>query len=132
MAKEPGRNNSADELKIKIARSRDRLARDFRGLRYELDVPRKIRRSFREQTPLWIGAAVVVGTLVILLPLRRKKVYVDLASGVKAKAKSKFLEAGFLLGAMRVAAVLLKPAIERAVASRVQRFVSEKHPSSKW
>jgi len=65
MAKEPGRNNSTDELKVKIARSRDRVARDFRGVRHELDIPRKIRRSFREQTLLWVGAAVVVGTLVV-------------------------------------------------------------------
>ena len=87
MAKKPRPNKPADELKLEIARSRDEVARDLRALRYELDIPRRIRRSFREQTAVWIGAAAVVGTLIVLLPLRRKKVYVDLASGDKRHAE---------------------------------------------
>lgn len=124
MAKEPGRNNSTDELKVKIARSRDRVTRDFRGVRHELDIPRKIRRSFREHTLLWVGAAAVVGTLVVLAPIRQKKVYVDLASGKETKAKGKLLEAGFLLGALRIAMTLLRPSIERIVGKKLSGYVS--------
>src|ERR1700704_2413980 len=111
MAKESGPNNSTDELKVKITRSRDRLARDLRGVRYELDIPRRIRRSFQQQTVLWIGAAAVIGTLIVLIPLRRKTVYVDRASGatVGKPKRTKLLEAGFLLGAIRIAATLLQP-----------------------
>lgn len=124
MAKESGRNNSADELKVKIARSRDRVARDFRGVRRELDIPAKIRRSFRDQTLLWVGAAVVVGAVVVLAPMRKKKVYVDLATGKETKAKGKLLEAGFLLGALRIAVTLLRPSIERIVASKLSGYAS--------
>lgn len=133
MDKESGRNNSNNELEAKIARSRDRLARDLRGVRYELDIPRKIRRSFRQQTVVWIGAAAVVGTLIVLIPLRKKKVYVDLASGatIARPKKNKLMEAGFLLGAIRIAATLLQPAIEKAIAKRMSAYVSGQQ-SSKW
>ena len=46
MAEEP---ESIDELKAEIAQSRERLARDLRGLRYELDFPGKFRRSFQDR-----------------------------------------------------------------------------------
>src|SRR5207302_1971529 len=107
MAKKPRSNESTDELKLEIARSRDRVGRDFRGLRYELDIPAKIKRSFRNQTVAWITAAAVVGTLIVVLPLRKKKVYIDARTGAKTKPQSKLLEAGFILGALRIAATLL-------------------------
>src|SRR4030081_2464159 len=108
MATKPRQKQSAAELKLEIARSRDEVARDLRGLRYELDIPRRIRRSFREQTTLWVGAAAVVGTLIILLPLRRKKLYVDAKGDAKPKRKRKLLQARFALGVLRLAATLLK------------------------
>jgi hypothetical protein len=132
MAKEPRRRQPPDALKIDIARSRDEVAREFRGLRYELDIPRKIRRSFREQTGLWIGAAVVVGTLIVLLPLRKRKVYVDLATGKKGKAQNKLLETGFILGALRVAAALLKPTVTSYLAKRMGRPTVGRERSMKW
>ena len=132
MAKKPGSNNSPDELKREIARSREMVARDFRGVRYELDIPRKIQRSFRQQTPLWIGAAVAVGTLLILLPARKKKVYVDLASGTKAKPPKKLLEAGFALGLLKIAATLFKPAITSFVMKKMRGYSGEQRSTAKW
>lgn len=129
MAKEFGRNKSADELKAEIARSRDRVAREFRGVRSELDISRKLRRSFRQNTGLWIGAAMAVGTIVMLLP-RKKKVYVDVGSGGgKGRTKSKLLETGFLLGALRIAATLLKPTITRFV---MQKMTARGHRQPAW
>jgi hypothetical protein len=77
MAEDPGSNNSPERLNEEIARSREALTRNLRGLRYELDFPRKIRRSFRQQTVLWVAAAVAVGILVTVAPTRRKKIYID-------------------------------------------------------
>lgn len=131
MAKRPQRHIATDELKVSVARSRDRVVRDLRGVRYELDIPRKIRRSFREQTPLWIGAAVVVGTLIILLPMRRKKVYVDLAGGTKARPKTKLIQAGFMLGLLRIAATLLRPTIANFVLKKVRAYTTEQRPVAK-
>ena len=46
MAKEPRRNKPIDELRTEIARSRERVARDLRGLRYELDFYKESNREF--------------------------------------------------------------------------------------
>src|SRR5436190_21833823 len=109
MAEKSGHDRSTDELRAEIASSRERVSRDLRGLHYELDFSRKIRRSFREQTVSWITAAAAVGTLIVLLPVRKKKIYVTAKRG--GKRQRKFLEAGFVLGASRIAASLLRPVI---------------------
>jgi hypothetical protein len=129
MAKESGRNKPPDQLKAEIARSRDLVERDLRGLRYELDIPRRIRRSFHEQMPLWLGAAAVVGTLLILLPMRRKKIYVDAKPG--GTSKSRVLEAGFALGALRIVAGLLKPMIANFITKKMGDYASGGRPSKK-
>src|SRR6266550_1809177 len=117
MAKTSGRNNTTDELKAGIVASRERLARDLRGLRYELDFPRKIKKSFQQQTVAWITAAAVVGALLIFLPARKKKIYVDAKTG--DERKKRMLEAGFALGALKIAATLLKPTITSFLKSRI-------------
>ena len=78
MAKESGSDEPAEELREEIARSRELVARNLSGLRYELDFPRKIRRSFQTQTVLWLAAAAAAGLVFMVLPRRKKKVYVDL------------------------------------------------------
>jgi hypothetical protein len=81
MAEKSGRNKSIDELTAEIAQSRERVTRDLRGLRYEVDFAAKFRRSFREQTISWLTTAAAVGALVALAPMRKKKIYVDAKSG---------------------------------------------------
>ena len=120
MAEKPGRNRSTSELTAEIAHSRERVARDLRGLQYELDFPRKLRRSFREQTVSWITAAAAVGTLIVLLPVRKKKIYVAAKSG--GKRQRKFLEAGFVLGASKIAASLLRPVIVDFLKNRLTDY----------
>ena len=120
MAEKSGRNRSTGELTAEIAHSRERVARDLRGLQYELDFPRKLRRSFREQTVSWITAAAAVGTLIVLLPVRKKKVYVAAKSG--GKRQRKFLEAGFVLGASKIAASLLRPVIVDFLKNRLTDY----------
>ena len=117
MAEKSGRNRSTGELRAEIADSRERVARDLRGLHYELDFPRKLRRSFREQTVSWITAAAAVGALVVLLPVRKKKIYVDKKSG--RKSKKRFVETGFALGALKIGASLLRPVIVDLVKNRL-------------
>ena len=55
-------SESINELKGEIAGSRQRVANELRGLRYELDFPAKFRRSFRKQTGSWVSAAAAVGS----------------------------------------------------------------------
>lgn len=129
MVEKSGRNKSIDELIGEIAGSRERVGRDLRGLHYELDFPAKLRRSFREQTVSWITAAAAVGALIILLPVRRKKIYLDKRSGTRVK--NKLLETGFVLGALKIAAGLARPVIVELVKNRLFDFASQSRPARK-
>jgi hypothetical protein len=122
MAKESGRKKSTQQLTTEIARSRDLVERDLRDLRAELDFPRKIRKSFRRSTGIWIAAIVVVGVALAVRPARKKKVYVD--ANADRKVKGKIMEAGFALGALRIAATLLKPVIVKFVTNTLRSYAS--------
>jgi len=102
-------SESINELTAEIARSRERVAGELRGLRYELDFPAKFRRSFRKQTVSWISAAAAVGALIALAPMRKKKIYVD-ARG-RRKSEKKLMETGIALAAMKLVGNLARPVI---------------------
>jgi hypothetical protein len=120
MAEKSGRNRSTGELRAEVGRSRERVARDLRGLQYELDFSGKLRRSFREQRVSWLTAAAAVGTLIVLLPVRKKKIYVDAKKA--GKREKKFLEAGFILGASKIAASVLRPVIVDFLKNRLTDY----------
>jgi hypothetical protein len=123
MAEETRRNKSIDELTAEIAGSRERVGRDLRGLRYEVDFPAKFRRSFREQTVSWIAAAAAVGAVIALAPMRRKKIYVDAKSS--RKSQKKLAQTGFALAALKVVASLARPVIVEFVKNRMTDFAGK-------
>jgi hypothetical protein len=123
MAEKSGRNKSIDELRAEIERSRERVGRDLCGLRHELDFPAKFRRSFREQTVSWITAAAAVGALIALAPMRKKKIYVDAKNS--RKTKTKLVETGFALAALKVVASLARPVIVEFVKNRLTDFAGK-------
>src|SRR5436189_4193954 len=116
-------SESINELKTEIAGSRERLACELQGLRYELDFPAKFRRSFRKQTGSWITAAAAVGALIALAPMRRKKIYVDAKSS--RKSQKKLLETGFALAALKVVASLARPVIVEFFKNRLTDFAGK-------
>ena len=121
MAEIPRKDRAA--IKSDIALSRDRMGRELSGLRYELDFPRKLKNSFRDQTGLWIGAIVVVGLLIAVAPARTKKVYVRPKIGFKNKENGKgLLQAGALVGVLKFAATLLRPTLVKFVASKISGY----------
>ena len=129
MAQKPERGKSLHELRQEAAHSRDRLGRDLGGLRYELDFPLKFRKSFQRQTVLWIGAAIVVGVVLTMMPARTRKVK------VKARAKSRgerekegILGAGLALGAVKLLATMLKPTITQYVAKKMSGYAAGPGP----
>ena len=122
MAKESRRKQPPHELRADIARSRDRFAKDLRGFRREIDIPRKIKRSFQRQTAVWITAAVVVGALLIVLPARRRKVVVEAKAPKGGRGPKKVVEAGFLLGALKFAATVLRPVVTSYVTKKMRAY----------
>jgi hypothetical protein len=125
MAEKSGRNKSIDELTAEIAQSRERLARDVRGLHYELDFPAKFRRSFRQQTVSWLTAAAAVGALIALAPMRKKKIYVDAKNS--RKTKKKLVETGVALAVLKIAASLARPVIVEFIKNRLTDFGGQSH-----
>jgi hypothetical protein len=120
MAEESGRNKSIDELTAEIAYSRERVSRDLRGLRYELDFGAKFRRSFRKQTGSWLSVAAAVGALIALAPMRRKKIYVDATKD--RKSQKKLVETGAALAVLKIVANLARPAIVEFLKTRLTDF----------
>jgi hypothetical protein len=114
---------------MEIAGSRERVRRDLRGLHHELDFGAKFRRSFREQTILWITAVAAVGVLIALAPMRKKKIYVDAQSG--RKPKEKLVETGFALGALKIGASLIRPAIAGLIKNRLTAVAGQQRSRSK-
>src|SRR5438132_5032991 len=129
MAKKSGNNKSDAELREQIARSRDDLALRVNRVREEVDLPRKIRRSVRREPVPWIVGAIAVGLLLTAVVTRKKKVYVDAKGGTKSKHA--LLEAGFILGALRIAAGLLKPVVVNFVEKKLGSHRSRSRPEPK-
>ena len=124
MAKEPGQEKSLHQLRQEIAHSRDRLARDLSGLRYELDFPLKFRKSFQRQTALWITAAVVIGVVFAVMPARTKRVPLKVKGTMRSDAKEGILGAGLALGALKLAVTLLKPAITAFISKKMSGYAA--------
>jgi hypothetical protein len=119
MAEIPRKDRAA--IKSDIALSRDRMARELSGLRYELDFPRKIKNSFRDQPAIWIGALAAVGLLTAIAPARKKKVYIRAKNNSKENGKG-LLEAGALVGVLKFAATLLRPALMKFLTSKITGY----------
>ena len=120
MAKNSEHNKSAAELIDEIERSRQRVSRNLASMRDELNLPRKIQRSFRRQPAVWMFAAITLGLVLSAISTRKKKVHVDVKKG--AGPKNQLLEAGFLLGALKVAATVFKPVIVPFLQQKVREF----------
>ena len=124
MAKKPGQEKSLHQLRQEIAHSRDRMARDLGGLRYELDFPLKFRKSFQRQTVVWIPAAVVIGVVFAVMPARTKKIQVNAKPKTRSDPKEGILGAGLALGAVKLAATLLKPALMRFISKKMSGYAT--------
>ena len=135
MAKDPKQERDLHEIRQQIAHSRDRVARDLEGLKYELDFPLKFRKSFQRNTTVWISAVVLTGVVLTARVATKKKV-VDVRgkSGHQKKGeeqKKGLVAAGLAMGALRFAASMLRP----VVVSFVSRKLGGYQPGSagrKW
>ncbi|MDQ6626352.1 MAG: hypothetical protein M3Y69_09500 [Verrucomicrobiota bacterium] len=140
MAKEPGHEKSAAELKQQIAHSRDRLARDLAGLRYELDFPLKFRKSFQRHAGIWISAAVVGGVVATARGATKTKTKIvyrmpwgkpdEQKKG--EEQKKGLLQAGLAMGALKFGATMLRPVIMSIITKKIGSYAGGSASSRKW
>ncbi len=129
MAEESGSDQSTAQLRQKIARSRELLARDLGGMKYELNFPLKFKKTFQRHTVVWIGSAVALGLLVALLRARTHKVYLS-AAGKKVRSQNKtLLESGALLGVLRLGMTFVQPMIVSYFAKKGAKKGGSGRPS---
>lgn len=128
MAEKSGSDKTPVELWRKIARSRELVARDMGGMRYELNFPLKFRKAFQRHTVVWVGAALAVGLLVALLRARTQKVYVG-AGGKKVRSQKSLLESGALLGLLKLGMTLVQPMVVSHFAKKGAKKGKQTGPS---
>jgi hypothetical protein len=128
MAKERRPDKAIEELRQQIAHTRDRLARDLTGLRYELDLPLKFRKSFQRHSGIWISVATLIGTLFTVRPTGRKKMTATLKSGKWGRTKKGeeqkkgLMAAGLAMGGLRLAGTLLRPMLISFVTKKMRGY----------
>ena len=137
MAENPGQEKSLHELRQQAAHSRDRLARDLSGLRYELDFPLKFRKSFQRNAKTWVSAAVLTGVVFTARSFPKKKVIVTprSKSGQQKKGeeqKKGLLQAGLAMGLLRFAATLLRPMVVSFVTKKIGSYGRGGGPAGRW
>ena len=119
MAQDPGKDRAA--IKSDIALSRQRMGTELSGLRYELDLPKKFKDSFRHHLVIWTGASAVAGILVAVAPARTRKVYVRPKSKKKGEGEG-LVEAGAAVGILKFAGTLLRPIIVKFVTDKMRSY----------
>ena len=76
---------------------------------------------------IWITAAIVVGVVFAVMPARTKKVYVKGKTDGKGKGeeqKKGLIGAGLAVGALRLAATLLKPVLMKYATDRMGSYAA--------
>lgn len=138
MAKEPRHEKSTAELKQQIAHSRDRLARDLGGLRYELDFPLKFRKSFQRHAGIWISAAIVGGVVATARGATKTKVIYRSRWGKTdeqkkgEEQKKGLLQAGLAMGVLKFGATMLRPLIVSMITKKIGSYAGGPAAARKW
>lgn len=138
MAKDAKQEQSIAELRQQIAHSRDRLATDLDGLRYELDFPLKFRKNFQRHAKVWVSAAVLTGVAATARATSKTKIVyrtVGRKSGEQKKGeeqKKGLLQAGVAMGALKFAATLVRPMVVSLITKKMGSYAAGSAAARKW
>ena len=111
------------ELTAELARSRARLAANFGALRRDLDFPARVKGAVMKNPAAWIGGATLFGILLAKLPARRKKAVVTVTGNGKPAKLARAGMTGLLLGALKIAFDLSRPALAKWAGRRVADYM---------
>ena len=109
------------ELTAELARARSRIGANLGALRRDLDFPARVKGAVMKHPAAWVGGATLFGVLLAKLPRRRKQTAVQ-HDGVDAKVISAG-KTGLLLGALKIAFDLSRPALAKWAGQRVADYM---------
>ena len=109
------------ELTAELALARSRLTVNLGALRRALDFPARMKGAVLKHPAAWVGGAALFGILLAKLPTRRKKIVVT-ADGKPAKISTAG-KSGLLLGALKIAFDLSRPALAKWAGQRVADYM---------
>jgi hypothetical protein len=114
-------NKRKAELTAELARARSRIGLNLGALRRDLDFPARAKRAVFRHPRAWVGGASLIGLLLARLPSRKKAV----PAGRK-NAEAQIVgagKAGLLLGALKIAFDLSRPALAKWAGQRVTDYM---------
>jgi hypothetical protein len=111
------------ELLARISSTRTALVGDLSGLGHALDVPSRLRSSFRLHPLAWVGGAVVVGVAVAALFRKGGK------GGGLSQWRPMVLGALGFLG--NRALTLSMPALGEVMETELNRWLERRRPAEK-
>lgn len=109
------------ELTAELARARRRLGENLGALRRDLDFPTRAKSAVLRHPAAWVGGATLFGVLLSKLPARKKKTVIR-HEGAEAKIVSAG-KTGLLLGALKIAFDLSRPALAKWASQRVADYM---------
>ena len=113
------------QLIADLARARAQISGQVVALRHDLDFPTRAKAAFKRGPLPWLGGAAVVGLILSRLPGRKKTVVVPSRKGSQAEAAVETAgKYGLLLGALKVAFNLARPALTAWVARQVSEYAN--------
>jgi hypothetical protein len=122
-----------DEILAELSRSRAGLTREWAALRKELDFKAKLNNIVRRKPYLWLSGAAALGW-VVAGPKRKTRVVTKVIQPdgkpvvVKEKGKRRAGLVALLLGLLRLAVPIIKPAVT-AYAGKFIADMARKRPS---
>ena len=112
------------ELTAELAHARRRLGVNLGALRHDLDFPARAKSAVMKHPAAWISGATLLGMVLARLPARRKK-----AAAGHSGAASKIAtveKTGLLLGALKIAFDLSRPALAKWASRRVADYMDSR------
>lgn len=123
-----------NELIAELARSRSGITLHVGQMKYQADVGRRIKSSFRHHVGAWLTGALVTGGAISMLPMREKKVYINpLSRGGKAKVKDieNPKKPGFWMMLLGLLMPIIKPIATRFLTKQLSGYLEPASGSSK-
>ncbi len=116
-----------EELLAEISRSRLAIARDFGAVKEELNVSKKLGRTFSLHPYAWLGGAAALGWILAGPKTKTRVVTVgkDKKGGTKKTVKTSAGLFGIFLTLLRIAVPMLKPAFSAYAAKRFAEMASK-------